>query len=130
MPVDGFFEFSGPKGQKQPHYFTARDGRLMAFAGLWASWKGPAAAPLAEPLLSYTFATCEPNAVMAPIHNRMPVMLYEKAQCDRWLDRDADPDALVADLLKPAPDDLLVEYKVTRELLKLKEPGPEALTAI
>ncbi len=126
VPLDGFFEFSGAKGNKQPHYIKARDDRLMAFAGLWDMWKGPKDAPLPEPLLSYTFATCEPNAVVALIHNRMPVLLTDKQQWNLWLSSEATEGALTG-LLKPAPDDLLVAFKVTRELLKVKEPGPDVL---
>lgn len=126
VPVDGFFEFSGEKGDKQPWYIKPRDDRIMAFAGLWESWKGPKGEPLPEPLLSFTIATCEPNAVAAPIHNRMPVLFTEKAQWDAWLDPDATVDDLTA-LLRPAPDDFLEAFKVTRELLKVKGPGPEVL---
>jgi putative SOS response-associated peptidase YedK len=101
----------------------------MAFAGLWESWRGPKEAPLAEPLLSFTFATTAPNAIVAPIHNRMPVLLSTPEEWDAWLSPDADPLALT-DLLRPAPDDLLDTFLVTQELLKTKEPGPEVLRPV
>ena len=85
VPVDGFFEFTGERGAKQPHYFKRRDDRVMAFAGLWESWRGPKDAPLAEPLLSFTFATTAPNAVVTPFHNRMPVLLSTPEEWDAWL---------------------------------------------
>jgi putative SOS response-associated peptidase YedK len=71
VPCDGFFEFTGPKGQKQPWLFKPKDDRPMAFAGLWDQWRGPPStppAPLAAPLLSFSIATCAPNATVAPIH--------------------------------------------------------------
>lgn len=128
-PVDGFFEFTGPKGHKQPHLFRPRDGRIMALAGLWEQWRGPKEAPLPEPLLSYTIATTAANATMAPVHDRMPVLLTTPEQWDLWLSLDADETDLLA-LLHPASDDLLETFPVTRELLKLKEPGAEVLAPI
>jgi len=129
VPVDGFFEFTGERGGKQPHYFKPRDDRMMAFAGLWESWRGPLDAPLDEPLLSFTFATCAPNAVVVPIRSRMPVLLSTPEEWDAWLSPDAEPLALT-DLLRPAPDVLLETFPVTRELLKIKEPGPEVLMPV
>jgi putative SOS response-associated peptidase YedK len=135
VPVDGFYEFTGPDGAKQPHYFKPRRDRTMAFAGLWENWTGPkhpaadASMTRTEPFLSYTIATCEPNSIVAPIHNRMPVLLTDKTQWDLWLNPAAAPDQLLA-LLTPAPDDLLETYPVIRELLKIKEPGPEVLAPV
>jgi putative SOS response-associated peptidase YedK len=126
VPCNGFFEFTGPKARKQPWLFTPRDGGLMAFAGLWAQWRGPDGA---APLLSFSIATCAPNATVAPIHDRMPVVLTGEAAWDAWL----RPDAGAADLnalLQPAPDDLLQAVPVSRDLLRVKEPGPELLEPI
>ena len=66
MPCDGFFEFTGPKGQKQPHLFKPKDDRIMAFASLWETGRGPQGKPLPEPLLSFSIATTAPNATVAP----------------------------------------------------------------
>ena len=129
VPLDGFFEFSGPKGAKQPHLFRPRDGRVLAFAGLWERWRGPKEAPLDTPLLSYTFATTRANAVMDPIHDRMPVLLAGPDAWDLWLSPDASETDLIG-LLRPAPDELLETFPVARDLLRLKEPGPEALAPL
>jgi putative SOS response-associated peptidase YedK len=129
IPVDGFFEFTGPKGAKQPHYFKPKDDRIMAFAGLWESWRGPKDAPLPEPLLSYTLITTTPNTVAAPIHNRMPVLLAESAAWDAWLDPKSDSDGLLK-MLTPAPDELLEVYPVTRELLRRKELDASVLAPV
>lgn len=128
VPVDGFFEFTGPKGAKQPHYFVPRDGGVLAFAGLWDRWRGPRDAPLSEPMLSYTIATTSANALMAPVHDRMPVLLSCARQWERWLSPEAGEAELLA-LLQPPPDDLLTTYPVSRDLLKLADPGPELLEA-
>jgi putative SOS response-associated peptidase YedK len=132
VPCDGFFEFTGEKGIKQPWLFKPRDDRVMAFAGLWEQWRGPKNAPdapLAPPLLSFSIATCAPNATVAPIHDRMPVLFTREAEWDAWLHPDAAPDEL-RKMLVPADDDLLEAYPVTRDLLRTKEPGPELLTPV
>jgi putative SOS response-associated peptidase YedK len=130
VPCDGFFEFTGERGAKQPYLFRPRDGRVMAFAGLWDRWSGPPdARPRAAPLLSFSIATTSPNKIVEPIHHRMPVLLTLEAEWDAWLDRDTKPADLMP-LLTPAGDDLLETLRVTRDLLKIKEPGAEALTPI
>lgn len=129
VPVDGFYEFTGPKGTKQPHLFKPKDGRIMAFAGLWESWRGPREAPLEQPLLSYTFITTEPNALAASIHNRMPVVFTDPRWWDAWLDPSSRADELVK-MLQPAPDDLLEVFPVTRDLLKIKAPDASVLEPI
>jgi putative SOS response-associated peptidase YedK len=129
VPCDGFFEFAGPKGQKQPWLFKAKDGCLMAFAGLWEQWKGPKDAPLAEPLLSFSIATTSPNKTVAPIHDRMPVLFTRQAEWDAWLAPNAVPEELLK-ILRPADDDLLDAFPVTRDLLRSKEPGPHLLAPV
>lgn len=129
VPCDGFFEFTGETGRKQPWLFRPRDGRMMAFAGLWEQWRGPPDAPLTEPLLSFSIATCAPNATVAPYHDRMPVVFEDKRQWDLWLRPDAGPEE-VRRLLTPAPDDLLDAVPVTRDLLRIKEPGPDVLLPV
>jgi putative SOS response-associated peptidase YedK len=126
---DGFFEFTGPKGKKQPWLFKPQDDRPLAFAGLWEQWHGPKDAPLAEPLLSFSIATCGPNVTVAPIHNRMPVLFTGEAEWNLWLDPEAAPAELIQ-LLAPAANDLLDAFPVTRDLLKIKEPGPELLERV
>lgn len=126
VPCDGFFEFTGPRGAKQPYLFQPKDGRIMTFAGLWERWRGPREKPLAEPLLSFSIATSAPNATVAPYHERMPVVFTRAEEWDAWLDPAADPAALTR-LLVPAEDDLLEVVRVTRNLLKIKEPGPDIL---
>ncbi len=129
VPVDGFYEFTGPKGQKQPHLFRPKDGRIMAFAGIWESWRVRGRVATDSPLLSYTFITTEPNGIAAPIHNRMPVVFTDSLWWDAWLDPASQPDELIK-MLVPAPDDLLEVFPVTRDLLKIKTPDPSVLAPV
>ena len=85
--------------------------------------------PLEQPLLSYTFITTEPNAVAAPIHNRMPVLLADPRSWDSWLDPTSQPDELMK-MLRPADDDLLEVFPVTRDLLKIKVPDESVLAPL
>jgi putative SOS response-associated peptidase YedK len=129
VPVDGFYEFTGPKGAKQPHLFRPRDGRIMAFAGLWESWRIRGSTPSDQPLLSDSIITTEPNTVAPPIHNRMPVVFTEPQWWDAWLDPTAQPDELMK-MLTPAPDDLLETYPVTRDLLRMKALDASVLAPV
>jgi putative SOS response-associated peptidase YedK len=129
VPCDGFFEFTGERGAKQPYLFRPKDGRLMAFAGLWEQWRGGEYAPPAEPLLSFSIATTSPNKIAAPIHDRMPVLFTDESEWDAWLDPVVTPDDL-APLLAPADDRLLEAFPVTRDMLRIKQPGPDVLDRI
>ena len=81
------------KASKQPFFIRRADGKPLALAGLWEVWK-PRDEPDAEWLRSATIITGEPNELVAPLHDRMPVILPEAAW-DTWLDREnSDVDAL------------------------------------
>ncbi len=76
IPADGFYEwqrFEGTK-KKQPMFIHRRDGEPIGFAGLWEVWREDPDVPW---LLSCTIVTTRANAMMEPIHDRMPVMLPE-----------------------------------------------------
>ena len=104
VPSDGFYEWLKEGKQKQPYYIRRKDGKPFAFAGLWERWQGPA-----EILDTFTIITTAPNELVAPIHNRMPVIIPEE-RYDRWLDpeKHGDPDLLV-----PYPEEELTAYPVS-----------------
>jgi len=130
VPCDGFFEFTGLKGEKQPWLFKPKDDSPMAFAGLWDSWRDPKDAPTdTPPLVSFSIATCAPNATVAPMHDRMPVVFTREAEWDAWLHPDAVREEL-RKMLVPAPDDLLDAFPVSRVLLRTKEPSADILAPI
>jgi putative SOS response-associated peptidase YedK len=91
--VDGWFEWKQSTKPKTPYYFHRKDGLPMAFAGLWEEWTAP---DTGEVLRTCTLITTGPNALMAPIHDRMPVILSPEAR-ERWL----DPEPLEASVLQP-----------------------------
>jgi putative SOS response-associated peptidase YedK len=104
IPANGFYEWArSPDGRRQPYYITAADGAPLALAGLRATWHDPSGK--VPPLRSCTIATTTPNDVMAPIHDRMPVILSPQAW-QLWLDLGTDPAELQA-LLQPFAGELI-----------------------
>jgi putative SOS response-associated peptidase YedK len=85
--ADGFYEWEPRPGEpKQPWWVTRPDHEPFAFAGLWSSWRP---AEDVEPLRTVAIVTTAASEQLAPIHDRMPVMLPREAEA-AWLDHDAD----------------------------------------
>jgi putative SOS response-associated peptidase YedK len=109
--ADGFYEWQKVPGQKVkiPTYIRMKDGKPFAFAGLWENWNSPDGSQI----LSGTIITTEPNSLLAPIHNRMPVILPE-ADYEHWLrPGEVDPQQL-SPLLRPFEADKMEAYAVSR----------------
>lgn len=100
VPVNAFFEWSGEKGHRLKWRISVRDEPLFALAGLWEWWQD---SDSGEGVPSYTIITCPANAAIAPLHERMPVILPE-ADYARWLDAGTDGQPLLA----PCDPDALV----------------------
>ena len=108
IPASGFYEWTGEKGDKVPHLFTAGDGSpVLAFAGLWDRWTDPASG---DEVLSATIIVSGASDWMTPYHDRMPVLLAA-ADFEGWLSGDLGPDAL-----KPAAESALREWIVSRRV--------------
>ena len=122
VPADGFFEWTGPKKARRPIWFHNPDGGLLFFAGLYASWQP-------EPDLwerTFTIVTTDANAVVADIHDRMPVILAPE-QAEQWMDlRETDPKTL-RELLVPAANDLLIGTPVSDRANSVKNDDPTVL---
>ena len=115
VPADGFFEWKKVPGQKakQPMFIERTDGEPMAFAGLWEVWRPESTRDDESTWVhSCTIITGEPNEVVAPIHDRMPVQLPPSAW-STWLDRDIEDVELLGKLLVPAPASLLTAHPVS-----------------
>jgi len=126
VPADGFYEWKrlGPK-LKQPYYFHRGDDEPFAFAGLWESWRDPddKDGPWER---TACIITTSANSSMAPVHDRMPVILPGSAW-QAWLDPANDDVEALQALLHPPPDDLLVAYPVPREVGNVRNNGPHLL---
>ncbi len=119
--ADGFYEWKKLPTGKQPIWIARPDRELFAFAGVWAQLKRSDG----ETVHSCSIITCEPNAMMREIHDRMPVVL-DPADEGAWLDPEGDEDELV-ELLRPAPEDALVPHEVGDAVNDVRRDGPELL---
>jgi putative SOS response-associated peptidase YedK len=100
VPVNAFYEWSGEPGHKTRWRVGVRDEPLFALAGLWEWWKDPATGRGVE---TYAIVTTRANTLLAPIHDRMPVVILER-DYERWLDAE-DP---ATDLMEPVSNDAVV----------------------
>src|SRR5919109_5131214 len=122
IPADGFYEWRRDDSGSHPFWISRADGELFAFAGIWAML--PAREGEGE-LVSCAIVTCEPNELIRPLHDRMPVVLMPDAEA-RWLEPGAEAKEL-ASLLAPAPEDLLVLREVVDAVNDVREDGPHLL---
>lgn len=125
LPADGFYEWLRTGKEKLPHHFASADGSVLGLAGLWEVWR-PKDDPDAEPLRTCAVVTTQANATMAPVHDRMPVVLAPDGW-DCWLDRSVTRAADLLPLLVPAPDGLLVCRQVASAVNNVKNDGPALL---
>ena len=125
VPASGFYEWKKLDAKtKQPFAFDLANGRMLAFAGLWDAWKDPGNGKW---LQSYTIITTEANELMAPMHERMPVILHP-SDFDRWLSREEMYQPPV-DLLRPFPADEMEAFEVSKDVGNVKNNSPELLNS-
>ena len=122
MPVDSFFEWAKThgKGPKQAYAIGMKTGAPFALAGLWESWQHP---ETGEIIRSFCIITTTANALIAPIHDRMPIIVPPEA-FDRWLSPVA-PDP--RDLLIPFPADLMRLWPVSARVNSAANDDPGLL---
>jgi putative SOS response-associated peptidase YedK len=97
VPANGFFEWKAQGSKKVPYYFEIKDRPLFAFAGLYDIWTEPVSG---RETYSYTIITTEPNDIVSPIHDRMPVILEQNNE-SVWLE-DSTPTNILSTLLAPS----------------------------
>ncbi len=113
IPADGFYEWQGKSGSKQPYYFHLPSGEPFAFAGLYEIWEDKEAPPEAGPYKSCTIITTDASESVKDIHNRMPLILKPEAY-DAWLDPGNKEPAKIEELLKTAYVKELKRYPVSK----------------
>ncbi|MFQ5494702.1 MAG: SOS response-associated peptidase, partial [Phycisphaerae bacterium] len=117
-----FYEWRKTAAGKQPYYIRSHDGAPLAFAGLWERWPGPDGAPVE----TCTILTTEPNELMAPLHNRMPVILPRDAYAT-WLDPKTDDASRLQPLLGPCPSESLRADPVSKRVNNPANDTPECI---
>jgi len=113
VPADGFYEWKTEGAHKLPYFISHASGQPLALGGVWESWRGPGG----EILRTVCLITTGPNALMAPIHDRMPVIVPQQ-DWGRWL---AGQAADVTDLIRPSQDSGLQAWPVDRRVSRTSE---------
>jgi len=126
VPADWFYEWQRIDDRtKQPFAISLKDDGLFAFAGLWERWKDKSTGQALE---TYTVITTDPNELMEPIHNRMPVIL-KPSDYGRWLDP-GDPQRLPVDLLRPYPAEEMKAWKVGKSVGNVRNNDPSLVEPV
>lgn len=126
--ADGFYEWKPMGSAKQPFYISRRDGRPFTIAGLWETWTDRQASP-AVAIETCTLLTTSANALMAPLHDRMPVILPESRR-EPWLDPQFEDVAQLESWLQPMPGDELQAWPVDRRMNRPAHDAPDCIEPI
>ena len=118
VPADGFYEWRRVGGARDPYLMKKRDGHTFAFAGVWDRWAGDGGR-----VESCAILTTAANDLVAPIHDRMPVML-DRSSYALWLDPDARDEDLQG-LLRPSPAEGMVVYPVSPVVNNVAVDAPD-----
>lgn len=123
IPTDGFYEWrKDESGGKQPMRIVMKHGGLFSMAGLYETWT----APDGRRVHSCTILTTEPNALIAPLHNRMPVILRPEDEA-LWLDRTVEDPAELRHLFAPYPGDEMEAYPVGQAVGNVRHDEPDCI---
>ncbi len=119
VPADGYYEWKGDiPGRKQPFHIQRPDKALFAFAGVWEHWQSPEGSEIETAAIITTAA----NADIAPIHDRMPVVIMPE-HYDAWLDETVDAE-MVFPLIGPAPRGFFAPEPTVMERPQRPAPKP------
>ncbi len=126
VPADGFYEWRAQPGQKrkQPYYLRLKGGGLFAFAGLWSAGHAESGTPP-----TCTIITTMPNELVAPIHNRMPVILDTGDEA-RWLDPRLTDAGTALACLRPFPPERMEAYPVSSLVSSPRHDGRELIESL
>lgn len=122
VPTDGFYEWQRVDRRKQPYYIRMAGGEPFALAGLWEHWEGPDGMVIE----SCAILTTEANALLRPIHNRMPVII-DPGDYQRWLEAEAHETGALAPLMQPYPEGRLSAIPVSPRVNNPKNDDPRCI---
>ena len=123
--ADGYYEWQKTPVGKRPYRIVLRSGEPFAMAGLWEKWKDNQG----NVMPSCTIITTEANDFLAPIHNRMPVILPRDAE-GVWLDQDVKDSASLTSILAPYSDGALDAYEISTLVNYARNNGPEVIARV
>ena len=116
IPASGYYEWKPTRNGKQPYYISARDGAILSFAGLWDEWHD---IEIGETIRSCAIIVTGANALTRPVHEQMPAVLK---RFEPWLAGVAG-----AEVLKPAPEDMLQMWPVSRRVNRVGHDADRTL---
>jgi putative SOS response-associated peptidase YedK len=128
LPASGYYEWQktpvpgSAKPARQAYYLSAADGAVLALAGLWEVWRDAEG----QAVRSCTVITTEANDALSGIHDRMPVIVPAVAW-DRWLHPGPLEPAEAETVLAPAPDALLVAWRVGDRVNNANHDGADLI---
>jgi len=123
---DGFYEWKSVDKSRTPYFLHRKDGKLLAFAGLWDRWIDRATR---ETLISSTIITTDANPLVSEMHDRMPAILEE--DCVRlWLSPEPQPEKALMDCLKPYPYNEMEAYSISRQVNDPRNDSSEIIKPI
>lgn len=126
VPADGFYEWTGRAGHKQPYYINRRDHKPLGFAGLWERWRDRDNEELVE---TFTILTMAAAGAITSIHDRMPVML-DDVTAEYWLaGQDGNPPAL-RELSAEQRAAELVSWPVSKAVNNARNESPSLIEAV
>jgi putative SOS response-associated peptidase YedK len=126
--TEGFYEWKKSKAnpkRKQPYAIARAKAKLTVMAGLWEIWHGPGG----QRVKSCTIITTDSNSLIAPLHDRMPVILAEP-DWPRWLGEEPATGAELKALLRPFPSEDMELWPVSSRVGNVKNNDPDLVTPI
>ncbi len=124
IPADGFYEWRTVGKRKQPYCIAPTDGEPFAFAGLWERWERDGTV-----VESCTIVVTTANATIAPLHDRMPVILA-RADEARWLDPALTDPAILQPLLMPCAPERVRVWLVGTAVNRPDTDGPDLMVPL
>ena len=124
IPVDGFYEWKGPRGIKTPYYFQSTLRQPLAFAGLYDIWRSED-----QTIQSAAIVTTCANELVMEIHDRMPLILNREEQ-KIWLDNESEDLATIRGLMTPYRGKDLETYAVSTYVNNPSNEGPQCIEQI
>jgi putative SOS response-associated peptidase YedK len=125
VPATGFYEWKNEHWGKTPYYIRMKDNSLFAFAGLYDQYR----ASDGQPVLTFTIITTEPNAVVSPLHDRMPAILRRENE-EQWLEPRILYRDQVSEILEPYPADQMISYPVSKAVNNANAEGENLIKPV
>jgi len=126
IPANGFYEWLGKTGNKQPYYFHLPSGEPIAFAGLWEVWEDKNTAAEPSPYKSCTIITTEASDSVKDVHNRMPLILKPEVYSE-WLDPENKELGIIEEVMKNGCVKELKRYPVSKLVNRVGNNSKECI---